>query len=128
MATRSIGTGAGGNCTATLQVVVQYGGGPFGAQSFVLDILQNANATADARTVALANGDNTITVPATASGAVLLAPATNAVAWKTIGAAAGTGIAQCLTGMEILTFPASPPASFIINAGGAIAGFQIIFF
>jgi hypothetical protein len=128
MATRSIGPGSGGNTTATFQATIQFGNSPVGPVALALDILQNLNASFYSTTISLANGDNTITVPATAGGVMLIAPPANTVAWKTLGASGGTGIAQSLVGMQMMTFPVSPPASILIFTGGAIANFQIVFF
>lgn len=128
MATRSIGPGTGGNTTSTFQATIQFGNSPVGPVALALDILQNLNASFYSTTVSLVNGDNTITVPATASGVMMIAPSGNVVAWKTLGASGGTGIAQAPTGMQMNTFPSTPPASFLIFTGGAIANFQIVFF
>lgn len=128
MATRSIGTGAGGDGQSQLTVQLQIANGSAGSQTFTFDILANANSQYDFRTVNLASGDNTITVPTTAAGVVLLAPATNAVAWKVKGNAGDTAIAQGLTGIHIETFPTSPPASILLNAGATLNGMKVFFF
>lgn len=129
MATRAIGTGSGGDGKSSTTIQIQITDGSLGNIPILLDILANANSQYDIRTVSLVNGDNTITVPTTAAGVILIAPPTNAVAWKTLGASGGTGIAQCLTGYQLMTFPvAGPPASFLIFTGGALVGFKIAFF
>src|SRR5205085_11438975 len=125
---RSSGRGSGGDGQSQLTVLLQIANGSAGSQTFTFDLFSNTNSQYDFRTVNLASGDNTIPVPTTAAGMVILAPTTNAVAWKVKGNAGDTSLAQCLTGMHVETFPASPPASFILNAGATLPGMKVFFF
>ena len=72
--------------------------------------------------VVLASGANTVTVPAGAVGCMIVPPSGNTVALTLKGVAADTGIAISATAPCLLTFPASPPASFVLSAASATTG------
>lgn len=126
MGTRNVGGSTGGDGNSSVRISVTLQGGSLGTVAPVLDNLANAHAQYAIVTVDLANGDNTITIPATARGVILIPPAGNAIAWKAIKSG-DSGIPSNLIGMEYKSFAATPPASFVINATGALAGFQYIF-
>ncbi len=76
----------------------------------------------------LAPGDNTITAPtggSTVKGACILPPAGNAQAITLKGVGGDTGIAISKVDPTSLSFE-TVPATFILNAGGAITGLRIV--
>lgn len=72
--------------------------------------------------ITLVSGDNTITVPATATGCVIIPPPVNTVVLKIKGVGGDTGIVISKINPFILCFDTVPPASFIINAASLTAG------
>ena len=70
---------------------------------------------------ALTSGDNTITVPATATAAIIVPPSSGTVTIKLKGAAGDTGLFLSEKYPIVLPFdPAHLPATFILNAGGTV--------
>lgn len=84
-------------------------------------ILENLNSPCFLESKFLANGDNTITVPATA-GAVLIAPlkvATYTAILKSIaGATDAEGFTLSKVDLNLISFPPTPPASFVLKWNG----------
>jgi len=78
--------------------------------------------------VNLASGANTINVPTWAAGAIITPPATNTVALTLKGISGDTGIAIGNTAPMMLSFPASPPTSFVISAASLTTGLTTITF
>lgn len=78
----------------------------------------------------LANGDNTIPVPASAYGCVIIFDPTSTVVKTLKGVGGDTGIILSKIRWNVITFDATPIASFIINCGAADTGKKtvIIFF
>lgn len=71
--------------------------------------------------VALVSGDNTITVPATATACVIVPPTSGTVALKLKGAGGDTGLfVSPKNPTEIPFDPANMPASFILNAASTV--------
>jgi hypothetical protein len=78
----------------------------------------------------LANGDNTIVVPALADGCIIIFDPTSVVTKKIKGVGGDTGIVVSKDKWMVLTFDATPPTNFIINCSAADTGkyTTIIFF
>ena len=72
--------------------------------------------------VVLASGANTVTVPTGAAGCLIIPPSANTVALTLKGVGADTGVAISPSAPCLLTFPATPPANFVINAASATSG------
>lgn len=72
----------------------------------------------DTQTLALASGDNTISIPAGAVGVVLVPPtnASAALKYRTSLNAADTGLPINSSQPFVHVFPATPPTSIILNA------------
>ena len=69
----------------------------------------------------LASGDNTVTVPATATAVVIAPPNSGTISLKLKGIAGDTGISISPKYPTVLPFdPAHLPATFILNAGGTV--------
>jgi len=70
---------------------------------------------------ALTSGDNTITVPATATAVIIVPPSSGTVTIKLKGAAGDTGIFVSEKYPIVLPFdPAHQPSTFILNVGGSV--------
>jgi len=78
----------------------------------------------------LANGDNTILVPANADGCVIIFDPTSTVVKTLKGIAGDTGIILAKNKWNVITFDTVPITDFIINCGAADTGktTTIIFF
>ena len=70
----------------------------------------------------LANGDNTILVPANADGCIIIFDTTSTTVKKLKGAAGDTGIVLSKNKWHVLTFDTTPPTDFILNSAGADTG------
>ena len=81
-------------------------------------IWSNANSPMVDQVVTLASGDNTVNVPTTAAWVEIIPPTNSAVA-KTFRITGSTGQSFSPTAGLKWAFTATPPASFIINAGSA---------
>ena len=94
---------------------------PSGSRAFNIAIggpLSNNEATTN---VALASGANTITVPAGATGVIIIPPSANTQTLILKGVTGDTGVGISPTQPTLIMFSTSAPASFVITAGGAIA-------
>lgn len=78
--------------------------------------------------VDLALGANTITVPSAADGVVIVPPASNTSTIILKGVTGDTGVGISPSAPTLLMFSATPPASFVLTAGAAIAGVELSFF
>lgn len=89
----------------------------------------NGASPGDIDVIALAAGNNTITLPTggvTPTGATLVPPAGNTQALILKGVAGDTGIAIAKTDPCSLSFENPPPASFVVNAAGIVNGFRVV--
>jgi hypothetical protein len=91
-------------------------------------IAANVGGHLQATSVTLASGNNTITVPSWAKGMIIEPDPTNAVALTLKGIAADTGIPLGLNVPALITFPASPPATFVLNAASLFTTITTITF
>jgi hypothetical protein len=73
-------------------------------------------------TVVLASGANTVTVPTWAVGCIITPPTSNTVALTLKGVTGDTGILIGLNAPLMLSFPATPPTSFVITAASITTG------
>jgi hypothetical protein len=92
-------------------------------------ITPNAAGHFAVTSIQLANGVNTIAVPAWAAGCIILPDPANAVGMTLKGVTGDTGIPLDLTSPSLLNFPAVPPASFVLTS--ALVGAtqtEILFF
>lgn len=94
-----------------------------------ITVTSAAAVSVETQTV-LASGLNTITVPTTATGVIVVFDSTSTVTKTIKGVTGDTGVLVLKTGFFMLTFDATPPASFVITASGADTGktTTIIFF
>jgi hypothetical protein len=107
--------------TGSLTVSGSVTGLPTGSKSLGPLTVTPSAPIGDTRDVPLTTGDNTVTVPAGTTLVVITLPAgnTQAVKLKQVGGDSGTPLALAGLG-AVLVFPASPPASFVLNAAGAV--------
>ena len=103
----------------TLTISGQQTGTPEGSDTISLTI--SLGSVFEELPVALASGANTITVPTGATGVIVIPPVANTVALTLKGIAGDTGIPLSLTQPSVLTFPASPPASIVVNAASLMS-------
>lgn len=113
--------------SATRTITINYTTDVVGSETLAAAI--NPNSPASVTIHALISGDNTITVPAsggfaTVKGATIVPPAGNAQNITLKGAGADTGIALSQVDPTSIGFQTAP-ATFILNAGGAINGLRI---
>src|SRR5215472_16476033 len=91
-----------------------------------------ANSLADfsSQTVSLTSpGSTTITVPSFAAGVIIVPNTANTASLTLKGVGGDTGITIAPALPCLLSFPASPPASFVITAGASYTGLlQVAFF
>lgn len=107
--------------TTTLAVTVTGDGfGPSANTPLYSASMQNATGGPPGQQ-ALAMGNNTIAVPATAAGVVIVPPAGSAVALTLKGVNGDTGIALDPANPTHLRLTPGAVASFVLNAGGAVA-------
>lgn len=71
---------------------------------------------------------NTITIPAGATGCLIVPPAGSAVSLTLKGIAGDTGISIGAGVPSLITFNSATPASFVLTSGGAISGAVICSF
>jgi len=76
----------------------------------------------------LSIGDNTIAVPAAATMALFIPPSANAQAITLKGVSGDTGVRLHKTKPSLLTMDAAANATLVLNAAGAVAGCELIFF
>lgn len=131
MATRSVGPGAWtAPAQAELKMQITYSGN-YGTQPIVPDTLLNQYSPMKVETQDLTNGvDTTITVPTKASGVLIIPPSGNTLGLTLKGIAADTGVVSGKLGFILLSFDATPIASFVLkNTGGStMSGVQFVWF
>lgn len=78
----------------------------------------------------LANGDNTVLVPAIADGCIIIFDPTSTTVKSLKGVGGDTGVVLAKNKWNVITFDTTPVVSFIINSGAADTGktTTIIFF
>lgn len=89
----------------------------------------NGSCPGDIDILTLALGANTIVLPTGGSapkGAIIIPPSGNLLALTLKGVAGDTGIGLHLTDPISISFLTPPPVSFVINAGGVVAGLRIV--
>jgi hypothetical protein len=93
-----------------------------------LDVWVDNYALNDLRTVTMASGFNTLTVPDTARVRMLIVipPRGNATAWTMKGVTGDTGFEQNPNGFFLTTFDGSAAASVGLTAAAEIVGFTLI--
>lgn len=107
--------------TLAVSTNVSLSGDGWGGAPLFSETLQNT-AGGLPTTANLVSGNNTVAVPATALGVLIVPPPTNALALTLKGAAGDTGIAIDSNASTRLMFNAAGAvASFVLNAGGTVA-------
>lgn len=107
---------------STIRIVGQIIGSGAGPMSVNTSSIINEDAPMTQTEVALASGDNTITIPGTigvARGVIIIPDPLSAVTKKLKGAGGDTGIIISKIFPTMLTFDDTPPASFILNSSAA---------
>lgn len=103
---------------------------PGGSKNIAPADMQNNTPPSVEIQIILANGDNTITIPALADGCVIIFDPTSATVKTLKGVGGDTGIVLAKTKWNVITFDTQPIANFIINSSALDAGkyTTIIFF
>lgn len=78
--------------------------------------------------VTLVSGANTISVPSWATVVLIIPPVTNTIALTQKGVSGDTGTAISPQAVSVLSFPSSPPASFVVNAATTTTGVSTFIF
>ena len=79
--------------------------------------------------ITLASGTNTITVPTWAVGMIITPSSANVQTLIFKGVSGDAGVAMSPTQPFLMTFPATPPTTFVLTAGGLfITNTEITFF
>lgn len=89
----------------------------------------NSSSPGSVSIYTLTTGANTITLPtggSTPKGATLVPPSGNTQTLTLKGVSGDTGITLHKTNPTTITFDATPPANFILTAGGTITGLRIV--
>lgn len=133
MSTTQIPIGVGANGTGVSAVAINVGWN-IATPGTALDVLLvNVNSPCTPQIVNLVMGNNTFnstTCPALpqAAGVVLIPPTGNGQLLTLKGAAGDTGNAISSVAPSTWVFPPTPPTTFVINAGGAVTGYGLLFF
>lgn len=133
MSTTQIPIGVGANGTGVSAVAINVGWN-IATPGTALDVLLvNVNSPCTPQVINLSSGNNTINAtvcPALpqAGGVVLIPPTGNGQLLTLKGITADTGISISRAAPTVYTFSPTPPSSFVINAGGAVTGFGLMFF
>jgi hypothetical protein len=90
-------------------------------------LIPNASNNYAETAVTLASGANTITVPSWAVGCLITPPTNNTQTITLKGVTGDTGVAISETAPTLLSFT-TPPASFVLTAGGATSAVTSISF
>lgn len=120
--------------TATIRIDGTITSEPSGSESVGPLYITSAAACYQKQVFTPASGANTVTLPTgtgvpTPTGCIIIPDTANAVALTLKGVTGDTGIALSLTKPSILTFPASPPASFVLTAASNFAtALTVLFF
>lgn len=125
----SVGTGANGVGTSTVNVESVVNATNTGYRNIQLPTLSNAHSPCTVQSMSLIGGNNTIPVPSTAGGVIVVAPPTNTtidLTWKGTNAL-DTGIALNKAGYLLHTFTATPPANVYLSVSGPVV-VEVIFF
>lgn len=102
--------------TATVRVSGSIISFPGGTRAILTSDQVNANSPDFSTTAILANGDNTVTVPVTAKGAIVIFDPNSVSIKKIKGVGGDTGVILRRNGFNYISFDDTPPASFIINS------------
>jgi hypothetical protein len=116
--------------TASITVSGSVIGLPTGALQVGPFTLSSAAANGQTQLITLSVADLTITVPSSPSPlyALIVPPSTNVGTLTYKGIAGDTGIAMSKTNPSIISFAATPPASFVITGGTGATGTMYITF
>lgn len=122
------GTGGAGQSTITLLAAINLSTDAATAANFSLF---NANSPCTPQVLNLASGANTINATncpalAQAGAVVLIPPLGNIVTLTLKGISADTGVALSPTAPQLITFPTTPPTSFVITTNNTITGFTML--
>lgn len=99
---------------------------PSGQKVFSATITTDA-AIDHTLTTDLSSGANTITVPSTATAALICPPSANTETIVLKGVTGDTGVGISPSQATLITFSDTPPASFVLTAGAGITGVVIAF-
>lgn len=109
--------------TSTLRIQGQISGLVSGAKAIDLTLTSSGG---ELRGVTLASGANTITVPSGVTRTLLVPPSANTVAMTLKGVTGDTGIGLAVATPILLTHAVSTGTTFVVSAGGAIVGVEVI--
>ena len=114
---------------SVLQAIGNISGIPSGSRNIVSDLVTNA-IYLPSISLTLANGANTITVPSTAVGVLILFASTSTTVKTLKGVGGDTGIVLKPTGWIFFTITPGSTGTFVINSSAADTGLttEIIFF
>lgn len=105
--------------SATVQLRGFFSGLGIGSRSISPTDLTDTTSPAQVTQITLASGDNTIAVPSTADGCIIIFDSSSTTVKTLKGAAGDTGIVLSKTKWNVITFDTTPPANIIINSGAA---------
>ena len=126
----NLGAGSGGIGTALLSFGIMLAGALMNFTNTpgpVLSSLSNANSPMSLTEPTIGSGDNTIAVPAGTGFIVLLPPSSNAQSIKLKNVGGDSGFALHPAAPHVFALPNPNQTSFVLNAGGSIPGFAILF-
>lgn len=101
--------------TATITVSGTLVGGTTGAETMAVNSIVNTSAVEFVQFVSLANGANTITIPAASKGLYLIMAPGNTSVITLKGVSGDTGFPIGKTGIFVWQFDTSPPANFVVT-------------
>ena len=127
----TIGVTSGGAGTSSIDIVATGTATGSNGGELVNANIANLQSPIQPQIINLSSGANTInstTCPAiaTAGGVIIKPPAGNTQTITLKGVTGDTGIALNLTAPQMILFPATPPTSFVITAGGSITGMELV--
>ncbi|MGZ4518845.1 MAG: hypothetical protein ACXVGB_00305 [Mycobacteriaceae bacterium] len=107
--------------TASISISGSITGLPDGDKTVGPVAISSAAAVGDSESIILANGDNTVTPPARATGCIIVFDPTSTTTKTLKGVGGDTGVPLKKTGANLLTFELAHGA-FIINSSAADTG------
>ena len=99
---------------------------------FIFTTPELEDSPAQQQVISLSLGANTITLPSvtgfTVHGLAIVPPATDAGLVTLKGVAGDTGILLSSTGVSVIQFGTTLPASIVLSAAAAVTGWRLIWF
>lgn len=128
MAQRTIGPASWTAPGTSLTTLLTQFTGSEGTQVYSAPTVHNPYSVQKVETVNLASGFNSIAVPTSAGGVIVVLPEGNTQSCTLKGITGDTGVGINPVGFAAVCFPASPPSTIGLTAGATINGVRLFWF